>query len=537
MGYYIAQAGTALYRVTTSSAKTLLTLPTGVSLSSSRRPRFAQLGDSIIVTNSPSRNIRVLKDGTVIPLCLQPPAAPISVSGSSPAATAVKAAVSFQIRDTKTDRLLCESPLGPPSANAVTTFPTLANAPISPDSNVTHRAVYITEDGGSLYYQWVLVTGNLITVPWTAGMHSTFGSASILPVQDNIGVAPGTIDGYYLTNIVSWKNRLWAVSDIPGKQDAIRYTEDGLCYAWPEDNEFTIDSTGLDARGITAFMARRDELGIGRRDLLAKIVGSSDDDFSVVVVSKGIGPAGADCGVVIKDVGYFLGMDGVYRWDGSGVSSISVDSVHPWFTTSTYFNRSQFPNAVLSYDPVINALVINLCAAGSTSLDRWIHYTLDDGKWWGPHTTGAFTPTYATTLQDSNGLAYHAMTGFDGRIYATGVNDTAGFGDGPNGSPSFAVDMDVTTKPLHGGDPDLTHYFGQPTILSKITTGNLTVTPSVGGLDASAGSALTHDLTTGRQRLARLGVGRTAKLRLRSNTTTEARIYGVELPYHVIGRR
>jgi hypothetical protein len=122
--------------------------------------------------------------------------------------------------------------------------------------------------------------------------------------------------------------------------------------------------------------------------------------------------------------------------------------------------------------------------------------------------------------------------GSDGVIYAGNSSSTR---DGA----ATAIDMDCHGKFHYGNDPDFMHVWLQPTILSKIeAAGTMTITPYVGELNASAGTALTHTLTTGREKLARLGVGRLAQLRFRKNTVNQsATIYGYILPWLTRGRR
>jgi hypothetical protein len=76
-------------------------------------------------------------------------------------------------------------------------------------------------------------------------------------------------------------------------------------------------------------------------------------------------------------------------------------------------------------------------------------------------------------------------------------------------------------------------------VISKIqAAGTLTITPYVGDLAASAGTAISHTLTLGRQRLRRLGAGRFCKLRFQHSTADQGcELYGYEIPHHELGRR
>jgi hypothetical protein len=87
--------------------------------------------------------------------------------------------------------------------------------------------------------------------------------------------------------------------------------------------------------------------------------------------------------------------------------------------------------------------------------------------------------------------------------------------------------------------PDIQKYFGELSLISKIqAAGTLSVIPYVGGLDASAGATISADLTLGRQRLRRLGIGRFVKLNFQHSTAgQDVELYGYELPFHEVGRR
>src|SRR3990167_3390031 len=83
MAFYLAQAGAKLYKVDQSSGVgTELTLPTGVTLSTTRKPRFALLGETTVMVHSPSRNLAIEPDGTVRVLVPRPPASAPIIGGS-----------------------------------------------------------------------------------------------------------------------------------------------------------------------------------------------------------------------------------------------------------------------------------------------------------------------------------------------------------------------------------------------------------------------------------------------------------------------
>jgi hypothetical protein len=530
--FYIAQGGSKLYKMTTAGVATELTLPAGVTLSTTNRPRFAILGRVVALVNSPSKNLGIYPDGTVRPMAYRGPSSSALVAaGSGTGLTgAYRVWVAFRVRDSVSGKLVAESPLSPASAAVTLANKDLAvtGIPVSPDVEVTSRVIYRSSAGGQLPFEWLEVDGNVAT--------SVTGSDSdeallTLPEDPSVGIPPGTVDGFRLELVTSWRNRLWAKATDPNKVDTVLYSDEEKVFHWNVDNYLKIKPIGQDERGVTAFMARRDELGIGKRDILAKVVGIDETDFEVVTVVVGVGPVSQESCVVIEDIAYFLGEDGVYTWNASGVKSISKDLVHPWFTTDDYFNRAQFENATARYNPKLHAYELGLAFAGSSSIDRWVTYTIRDGKWWGPHKTGALTLQYAANLEDGSDQAMPVFCGADGIVY----KPQAAFTDGA----STAIDFDVDTKFFSGDAPDITHYWGELSMLSRIlASGTLTITPKVGGFDAAAGATIAHTMTTGRERLRRLGVGRLAQLNFRQNTNAiGCQIYGFELPWHEIGRR
>ena len=87
--------------------------------------------------------------------------------------------------------------------------------------------------------------------------------------------------------------------------------------------------------------------------------------------------------------------------------------------------------------------------------------------------------------------------------------------------------------------PDIQKHFGELAIISKIqSAGTLTINPKVGGLDASAGTAISADMTLGRQRLRRLGDGRFLQLNFSHTTAAQdVELFGLEVPFFERGRR
>src|SRR3990167_1805555 len=153
MAFLLAQTGTTLYKVDVATGTaTALTLPTGVTLSSSRKPKFALLNQWVAMVNTPTKNLLIDPEGTVTPLVpIAPANAPNMVAGSGTGLTgAYMYAVSFIVKNSDGD-LLSESPIGPPSVSATAANQDFALTiiPLSAESHVTGRRLYRTLTGGA----------------------------------------------------------------------------------------------------------------------------------------------------------------------------------------------------------------------------------------------------------------------------------------------------------------------------------------------------------------------------------------------------
>lgn len=537
MAYLIAQGGSSLYKVDLATGvATALTLPTGVTLSTTRKPKFAVLNQWVVMTNSPTRNLAIDPEGTVRVLVPRPPThgPTVAVGGGTGFTGAFQFAVSFVVKNSDGE-LLMESPLGPRSSifNSTDDDFALTDIATSLDS-ITARRLYRTLTDATDLFHVLDHEGNVSEALLNATPDATL---TLLPALPSLVTPPGTLPGIRFKNIVEWKSRLWGVADTADLQDTVFISETNKVYAWP--NSLTAYPTGQDATGIVGFGCRRNQLGLLKRNGLWQISGSSSGTgisvTNLAVSQIAFGKAGSlspESIITINDRVYWLGNDGVYEWSDEGVRNITDDSVSPWFKTDTYFNRSRFPNAFAKYNELRNTYDLHLAPAGASVESRWISFNLTNRRWYGPHLTSAFTPTHATSLVDANGLPYAIVGGSNGIIY---VANQATFRD----STATAIDFDVD-GPFHFGNaPDIEHYFGELSILSRIEgAGFLTITPTVGRLNASAGTAILHDLTKGRESLRRLGVGAGCQLNFRQPAVNEGvSIYGYEVETHELGKR
>jgi hypothetical protein len=528
MPFHLVTAGTSLQAVQSDGTISTLTLPTDIQIKSGTRARFAVLERYVIGVNAFTGPIFVDPDGFVYPLALgKPHRVPTVAAGAADTLTGTfRVKMAFGIKDSLGQVLS----LGPMSnaSDAVTTVNqliALTNILVSKTPAVNFRRFWRTATNGTQYFEWFDLDDNTTTTISMGGADESLGT--VAETGSDLVQAPARI-----TNICEWKGRLWATtgSDV----DTLYGGASRKIYGWPLS--FPVRPVGGDKYGITGFLPRRDELGVGKRGLLWKMTGDSDANFRLVKVVEGKGPIAPDSCVVIRDVGYFLGDDGVYTWGNEGVTSITDDNVHPWFNTDDYFNRSEFKNAVGGYDPRSHSYLLFLAAVGQTTLTKWAQFDIANKRWLGPHTTTAFTPTATAGIKgtDSNDVIKTFVGGSDGYLYHFVPGN---FTDGT----ATAIDFDVTGK-FHAGKPPaplVEHFWGRLFVASKIFLGGtLTITPKIGWLDASAGTAVSHDLTVGEERLGILGTGKLCQLRFRENTAGQGcEIYGYELPWHELGLR
>jgi hypothetical protein len=382
------------------------------------------------------------------------------------------------------------------------------------------RRIYRTATGpGTEFFPWVDIDGNVVTTVQNDMSDASIGLVSA-PVL-------GDVPDLYL--MAEFRQRLWGVSRL-GK-DEVRYTESDRNYAWGALNKIPIPRIGQDDRGVIQIMARREGLGVGRQNSLHQITGNSIRDFRRQTISEMVGLEGDEAVVTSENTVFFLWKDGVYQWDSGGVTCLSDKKVRSWFTKDDTFNRSRFKYAKMGINPLRNCLTLQLAAAGSSSEDRWVEYSFADQTWWGPHKTDATTPTFNTFVYDANNQPIWVMGTNDGFVITEQATRTD--------YASTGIAFDVMGKFHDMNTPDIWKVFGQLSLLSKIqAAGTLSIIPYVGGLDASAGTTISADMTLGKQVLRRLGLGRFCRLNFTHSTNAQdVELFGYELPFFEIGKR
>lgn len=539
MLFYLVQAGDTIYVVgaTNGTVVQALVMPAGVTIDRTKRARFAVINQVVVISNAPSVNVWVDPfDFTVYKLAIVAPVTPLAAapSGAGPLTGTYLYRYTFGQR--LRGRLVNESPLSPVMAAGVAlTANDAALSAISVDGTsgtpTNVRRIYRTTTNGADYFFDFEIANNSATT----ATDSTPDAGLDLTVFD-IGImnAPAGTDGTnQLTLLVAYKGSLFGVGSDADQVDHLIFTEDSLPYAWSGFNDIPANPTGEDRFGITGLAPRRDSMLVYKRTRTYKLLGSSGDDFALAVLLQKIGSLSADSVLTINDKTYWLGADGVYSIDDNDtVANLTRATVDGWFTTDAFFDRSLFTSAVGSWNPVSNSYELQIGT-------QWVAFQIDSGRWFGPHETSALTPTGRAVLRTPAGVYRSFVGGSDGCLYlqnAPPPDDIAISG------ARAAINADWTLTPMFDGDPGVTHYWGQPDLQARVeATGvTLTITSKIGYVGVlTTQPTQTMDLTKGRQRLARIGVGALCQLEFTQNQIGgQFLLYGLDVvPVNVVGRR
>ena len=524
MAFTLVATSAGLTSISANGYKSDMTLPSGVTAVAGARLRGAVLNRLALLVNAFSASIFVDLTNVAFPAQLATPAvAPtLGTSGTGYTGT-VRAKVQFLIKDVF-GNVIGASELSPASASTAYSNQGISytNIAISPNPAINARRIYRTATLGTSYFWDVDIDDNTTTTLVNSSADATLDLVAI-DSGDYVSAPSG------LTLAVAHGGRAWGRSKV--EPDTLYGSALDDVTSWPI--EIPTYPVGAERSGITGLGARRDDLIIFKRSSIQKLVGDSEDNYRVLEVANGKGCVAPDSVVVIRDIVYWLDSDGVWSLGAEDVPvCLSDDTVRPWFASTDYFARGQFYNAFAQYDPRKHSYDLFFCATGSTTIDRWVSLDILTGKWFGPHKTGAFTPSGSAVSSDSNGNPQLVVGASNGFIY------TALAGNYSDGATT-AIDFEIMGKFHNGDNPDATHVWLQPSIFTKKeTTGTLTITPYVGQLDASAGTTISHDLTKERERLVRLGTGRLCQLKFSQATAAQGvELYGYSLPYIIAGRR
>lgn len=531
MAFAIIQAGSALQLLNSAGVLSTLTLPSGVTLRSDIPPRWQVSGRNVILVNTPSQPLAIDETGTVRLLTPRPPRmAPVLTGPNAGGLTGTyRGKVTHRVRDA-IGNILSESDYSPASAAVTIAAKSLlaSNLDISPD-DITERGLYRTTTDGAVYFEWVDLDGNVLS-----SVQDDLSDAGLaLLAAPVLGTPPR------LVTIASFRGRLFGTGDID--RDTVRYTEAGLQYAWPEDNTIPIAGAGADEFGIVGLLPRKDALGVGRRNLLAQITGTGDEDanggvdLNPVTIATELGLESQEAMNVFRDTAFFLWKDGVYSWGADGIRCVSdgvagVGNVRTWFASGDYFNRDRFPYAFSVIDPNRPCYRLFLASSGQTTIDRWVEYDIKNRTWWGPHKTDLFSPTSAFARTNA---ANRVLPVIGGAVAVYDEQDTRTDGS------ATAITFNVLGKRHDGGAPDLEKAYGDVSIFGKgQSAGTLTVTSRTGELNATATFVQSHDLTLTRERLKILGTGKHTQVELsNAEAGRDVELYEYLIQVNPIGRR
>lgn len=528
----IIQAGTALQAIDINGVLSTLTLPTDVTLRDDAPPRWVVFGRYVILVNTPSQPLTIDANGIVRLLTPRPPRlAPVLSGVDAGTLSGTYRAKNTNVVIDDIGNIIAESDYSPFS-NSVTIAAKMLRASsldISQDQ-INLRKIYRTTTDGAVYFEWVDLDGNILTT-----IQDDLSDAGLALVD-----APVLGNPPRLVTIAAFRGRLFGSGDVD--IDHLRYTETGVQYAWPADNLLEIPGVGADEFGIVALLPRKEALGVGRRNILSQITGTGREDangevdLDVVIVSTELGLESQESMKVFRDTAYFLWKDGVYTWGSEGLRCISdgqdgKGNVRSWFATNDYFNRDRFPYAFAEIDPNRPCYRLFLATAGQDTIDSWVEFDIKNRTWWGPHLTTLFAP-----------LSAFNRTNASNRVLPVVGGAVAVYGDQETRTDGASTPITFRTlgKRHDAGQPDLTKYFGEISVMQKAQAGGtLTVKSRTGELNATVALTQAADMLLNRNRLGRLGVGRHSQVEfLNAEVGRDVEIYGYEIePTNIIGRR
>lgn len=524
MSFTLVQSGTKLYAVNGDGGFAQVNLPTGITLSSLRVPRFTRFKRYAVLVNTPTRPILVAPDGTTYPLTPVPPAGAMVLSNTNGGTLSgtYRAFYTFRILDAN-GNVITESALSAESnEETITTDFLNATGVLTSSETITDRQLYRNATNGTEFFPWVTLDGNVITSLNDDTPDASLGTIALDP--DTLGTAPD------LTLIEEFGGRLWGV-DRDDKDD-LRWTEAGKAYGWGALNTLPIPHVGQDDYGIMGLKARRNALGVWRVNGLYSVTGTNLANIKPTTIKEGVGTTSQETIWIYNDAAYFLARNGVYKWDDNGLTCVSdTGNVRSWFTGDKTFNRAMFYRSFAVLDEKRGFYHLFLASAGQFTIDRWVTLDLLTGRWFGPHKTDAFVPTSAFLVRGSDGHPY-AMVGSSQGVIS--VEQEA-----KNDWDAVSIEMKTLGREHDGSLPNVEKVFLRPSILGDAMPGICKVVPYVGDPDNIARTApMDWHMSLGRERLSPAGFGTRCQIAFEHNVLNEdVKIHGYELPWVVRGTR
>jgi hypothetical protein len=462
--FSIVQSGDEFYCVSADGTQVEgpLVMPAGVTVDGTIRAQYSILNQKVIITRAVTPSVWVDPETfTVRKLSVAAPvAAPVLAAGSGTGLTGtVYGSYSYVVHINGV--VVQESPRSPLS-NAVV----LANDDIdwsslvpSSDPAVTGYRLYRTVQDGdpSVLFRAVEITNPAAT--GYTGDAVPDASLDLLPAPD-IGNPPET-----LGVCIAWRNRLWAVGTEQDEIDDLRATDIDNPFSWPTSLSFPVPVKGEDQWGVTGFLPRRDQLVVCKRARMVKVIGSSADDFEIIILAEGPGSVSPDSCVVINDLGYCHGLQGVYEVGPNGPQDIAEGKIGAWLKTNVEFSRdvSILPLSVATHNPVTRSYELQMARVGSTDIDTWVSFNLAAREWTGPHRTEAFTNTARGTICDAQGQMQSLLGDSAGYLYLMNQAEAYDLA-GPAPTTPVGIPTLWRSKPYVGQTPDGFHVWGRVTV-------------------------------------------------------------------------
>lgn len=543
MPFAIVQAGSSLQAVSLTGTVQTLSLPSGVTIDATRKGRFHTIGNRVVFTGAATINLWIdPKTFAVRSMVIQAPTAGPTLAAAGTGLTGdYVAAYSFATIDSD-GNILNESGISPLSDVLTLTNQGInwTALQVSPDSSVNARILYRSVLGanGEDLFKVTTILDNVTTS--YLGDILPDSALELLPVFQNSEPPPGTVPGSYVQLSWVYRDRLFLVGeDAP---DEVVWSEPNLPYLFPDDNGISLTIKGEDEYGCTGVLVRRSECVLLKRARVLRFIGDDNENFEVQPdnSSSNAGCLAPRSCLVVDDIGYFLGPEGVYAVDSNGVRPITDDTVYPWFNTDLYFNRDRFPDAEAGYNPSSDCYELHLVPVAGSDLNEWISLDVKKQKWYGRHFTDAFIPESRGMLKEDAGALNSVIGGQDGYLYLMNQDVRSDFaGDDPTTAVAIAINW--THSFFDAENPDLMHFWGQVTLHYQnegALAGNVTVNWVVGDIGSSFTGTQAVPLSVDRYRMTRFGVGRLMRMQFIHATAGENFLLrGIQVPFNVIGRR
>jgi hypothetical protein len=459
--FSIVQSGDEFYCVSADGTQVEgpLVMPAGVTVDGTIRAQYSILNQKVIITRAVTPSVWMDPETFIVRKLsvTAPTAAPTLAAGSGTGLTgSVYGAYSYVVHINGV--VVQESPLSPLSAEVV-----LANDDIdwsalvpSTDAAVTGYRLYRTVQGGDPSTLFLAVTITNPAATGYTGDNVPDASLELLPAP-LVGNPPET-----LGVCVAWGTRLWAVGIEQDEIHVLRYTETDDPFSWPVANTINVPVAGEDQWGVTGFLPRRDMLIVCKRARMSKVIGDSNANFEILMFAEGPGSVSPDSCIVIDDVGYCHGLQGVYEINSQGVKDIADGKVSTWFKTGSLTisrDAELLPLSMGSYNPATNAYELQLIPPGGTNPTIWLAFNRTFQEWTGPHETAAATLTARGTIRDTAGQVQPIVGDDAGYLYL--MNQGAAYDlAGPAPTVVVGIAIDWRAK-VFTGDPDLFYVWGR----------------------------------------------------------------------------